>query len=91
MPRDPRADRPEWWDWDLAFTHHAESRMEERDFSEVELRTMLAETTELMPGRQPGRFLAKTRHRGRPWSVVLEPDRDDRVLLVVTAFPRDEP
>jgi hypothetical protein len=91
MPRNPRDDPPEWWDWDLAFTHHVESRMEERGFSEVELRTMLAETTELVPARQLGRFLAQASHGGRPWTVVLEPDPDDQVLFVVTAFPLDEP
>lgn len=25
---------PEWWQWDLAFTFHCETRMEERDLSE---------------------------------------------------------
>jgi hypothetical protein len=67
------------------------SRAGWRGFSEVELRSMLEDSTEVVPGRQPGRFLARTRHRGRTWIVVLEPDPDDRVLYLVTAFPRDEP
>jgi hypothetical protein len=28
--------------------------------------------------------------RGRPWIVVLEPDRDDQLLFVVTAYPRSQ-
>ncbi len=37
-----------WWEWELGFTPHIEARMEERDFSEVELRTMLDSTTDLV-------------------------------------------
>ena len=32
---------PSWWEWELGFTSHVEVRMEERGFSEVELRVML--------------------------------------------------
>ena len=32
---------PSWWEWELGFTAHVEARMEERGFSEIELRTML--------------------------------------------------
>jgi len=88
MARNPQTDPPEWWDWDLAFTSHIESRMEERLFSEVELRTMIADATDLSPSRRPGRYLARTRLHGRPWSVVLEPDMEDQLLFVVTACPR---
>lgn len=91
MDRDPRTNPPEWWDWPLAFTAHVKSRMEERHFSEVELRTMLTEATRVSAARRPGRFVATSRHRGRPWTVVLEPDRHARLLFVVTAFPRTEP
>lgn len=88
MDTDPRHDPPEWWEWPLAFTAHVESRMEERGFSELELRTMIAEATRVVSARHPGRFVVTTRHVGEPWSVVLEPERDDRLLFVVTAFRR---
>ncbi len=29
---------PEWWNWDLSFTGHAELRMEQRGVTEVEVR-----------------------------------------------------
>jgi hypothetical protein len=47
---------------------------------------MLADATRVVSSRHPGRFLATTRHRGKPWGVVLEPDVDDQLLFVVTAF-----
>ena len=82
-------ERPDWWDWELVFTPHVESRMEERGFSEVELRSMLDSATEVVPGTRAGRWMVRTRHAGRPWVVVLEPDRADLRLFVVTAYERE--
>jgi hypothetical protein len=86
----PQHDPPEWWQWDLAFTPHLETRMEEREFSEVELRGMISDVVDLTPARRPGRFAGFTRLRGRPWVVILEPDMEDRVVFVVTAYSRDQ-
>ena len=61
--------------------------MEERGFSEVELRTMLDDASKLVPARRPGRWLIHTRHAGQPWLVIVEPDLDDRILMIVTAYP----
>jgi hypothetical protein len=36
---------PEWWNWDLSFTGHAELRMEQRGVTEVEVRAMLERAT----------------------------------------------
>jgi hypothetical protein len=88
---DPRKKLPEWWEWPLAFTAHVEARMEERQFSEVELRTMLTDATRIAPARRPGRFVATTRRGAQPWVVVLEPDEDEQLLFVVTAYPRVSP
>jgi len=82
-------DRPEWWEWELGFDSHIEDRMEERGFSEVELRAMLEDATSLSPARRKGRWLADTHFRGRPWVVVLEPDVADQITYVITAFSRD--
>jgi hypothetical protein len=60
--------------------------MEERGFSELELRTMLARATELAPSRRAGRWRVRTRHMRRSWVVVVEPDPIDQILYVVTAF-----
>jgi hypothetical protein len=84
------SDRPEWWGWDLAFTPHVGARMEERGFSEVELRAMLEDATVVGPARRPGRYLVRTRRSGDPWIVVVEPDAEDQLLLIVTAYPRED-
>jgi hypothetical protein len=55
---------PEWWEWELDFDAHVEERMEERDYSEVDLRTMLENATEVFPARGDGRWLALTKFRG---------------------------
>lgn len=81
-------DLPEWWGWELRFIVHLQERMEERGFSEVELRIMLEETTALSPSRRPGRWLCSTHLGGRPWVVVVEPDPVEQITYVVTAYPR---
>jgi hypothetical protein len=81
--------RPDWWDWDLAFTSHVEVRMEERGVSEVELRAMLENATEIRPASRPGRWLVHASHGGRSWVVVLEPDETDQLLFVVTVYARE--
>lgn len=34
-----------------------------------------------------GRWVIETRHGGRSWEVIVEPDREPRLLVVVTAYP----
>jgi hypothetical protein len=89
MGKNPQRQPPEWWGWDLVFTAHLEGRMEERDFSEVELRGMISEVEDLAPGRRPGRYVCRAKLRGQPWVVVLEPDPEDQVVVVVTAYRRE--
>jgi hypothetical protein len=61
--------------------------MEERGFSEVELRSMIERAVRVEPGRGRGRWVVRTRHAGRPWTVVVEPDTELRIVAVVTAYP----
>ncbi|MGD0656165.1 MAG: hypothetical protein ABSA16_17650 [Thermoguttaceae bacterium] len=79
---------PDWWDWELEFTPHLTKRMVDRQFNEAELRTMLADASDYvqMPG---GRSIVFTKREGRHWEVIVEPDLADRVLLVITAYPKD--
>ena len=81
-------DLPEWWEWDLAYTEHAEVRMEERGVSDVQLRTMLQSPSALRPARRAGRWIVEAVHGNQPWVVVLEPDFEDRLVFVVTVYPR---
>ena len=32
------------------------------------------------------RFMIETTHRGRPWIVIVEPDPDERLLVIVTVY-----
>ncbi len=89
MPRDPAA-RPDWWNWEIGFTPHVEARMEERGFSEVELRTMLEDAIDYAPARRAGRYAVSTRFAAKPWIVIVEPDEEERLLFVVTAYPREQ-
>lgn len=36
-----------------------------------------------------GRFVIETRHARRAWEIIVEPDEDDELLVVVTAYPTD--
>ena len=82
-------ERPEWWEWDLRFISHLERRMEERGFSEIELRAMLTDATAITPSRRSGRWLISTHHGDHPWVVVVEPDSDDQMTYVITAYPKE--
>jgi hypothetical protein len=34
-----------------------------------------------------GRWVAGTRHRRRSWEVIVEPDNEAHLLVVITAYP----
>jgi hypothetical protein len=61
--------------------------MVDRRFTEVDLRSMLERANGLRRDVIVGRWVVETRHRQRRWEVVVEPDRDARLLVVVTAYP----
>jgi len=84
-----RAPFPIWWEWELELTPHLEKRMEDRDFTEVDLRLMLEHASSYRAGVSEGRFTVETRLRGRAWEVVVEPDEVEHLLVVVTAYGVD--
>jgi hypothetical protein len=77
---------PEWWNWDLSFTGHAELRMEQRGVTEVEVRAMLERATGFEASVVEGRFMVQTRRGQSPWVVIVEPDAESTLLVVVTAY-----
>jgi hypothetical protein len=81
---------PSWWQWPLELTPHVEKRMEDRSFSEVDLRAMLARARRYRPDEVDGRFVVETRHRRARWEVIVEPDEVEHLLVVVTAYRVDE-
>jgi hypothetical protein len=78
---------PEWWRWELEMTSHVLKRMVDRQFNEVDLRLMLERAVAYHEEDPSGRFVVKSRHGGRVWAVIVELSPEDRVLVVVTAFP----
>ena len=61
--------------------------MEDREFSEVELRAMLERARGIGPDVAAGRWRVATTFRNAAWVVIVEPDEDAQRLVVVTAFP----
>lgn len=78
---------PEWWEWELELTPHLEKRMDDRSFTEVDLRRMLEHALAFRADVVEGRFVIVTRHARRAWEVIVEPDAVDQLLVVVTAYP----
>ncbi|MEY4546077.1 MAG: hypothetical protein RL685_2272 [Pseudomonadota bacterium] len=65
---------------------HVLKRMVDRDFTEVDLRSMLERASNFSPDVVEGRFVIATRHATRRWEVIVEPDDEDQLLVVVTAY-----
>jgi len=81
---------PEWWRWELTFTSHAELRMEQRGVTEVDVRAMLERATGFEPSVVEGRFMIHAHRAQRPWIVILEPDVEVSLLVVVTVYEVSE-
>ena len=77
---------PEWWLWEIELSAHLLRRMVRRGFGETDLRTMLADADSLAPAGAPDRWLVGTNWQARNWEIVVEPDPDRRILVVVTAY-----
>ncbi len=54
---------PMWWHWELEITPHVEKRMEERNFTEIDLRDMLDRVFE--PDEIEVRYMIQTRTSSR--------------------------
>lgn len=81
---------PDWWAWELELTPHIEKRMEDRDFTEVDLRDMLEHATGYRPVATPGRYAIEATFRGRRWHVIIEPDHSARMLIAITAYRSED-
>ena len=64
--------------------------MEDRGFTEVDLRRMLEHASGYGPDIMVERFVIEARHAGQPWAVIVEPDEQRQLLVVVTAYPVDQ-
>ncbi len=64
--------------------------MFERRFTELDLRRMLEHAGGYRADVVEGRRVIETRHNRKDWEVIVEPDNEQKVLLVVTAYPVEE-
>lgn len=64
--------------------------MVDRRFTELDLRRMLDRATGVRRDIVKGRWVIRTRHRGRPWEVIVEPDPTENLLVVITAYPLEQ-
>ena len=78
---------PEWWKWELEFTPHLLKRMEDRQFNEVDIRTMLEHARSHCRNIVEGRWVIETYHEEHPWEVIVEPDVIQKQLVLITAYP----
>ena len=81
---------PRWWQWELELSPHLLKRMEDRRFSEVDLRSMLEKATDIRPDVVLNRWAVATRFRRKPWEVIVEPDEHAKLVVVITAYPIDK-
>ena len=54
--------------------------------AEVEVRAMLEQATAFEASVVLGRFMIQSRHGQRPWVVIVEPDAEAKLLVVVTVY-----
>ena len=58
--------------------------------TEVEVRAMLEGATGFEPSVVEGRFMIHARHAQGSWVVIVEPDADVNLLVVVTVYEVSE-
>lgn len=68
---------------------HLLKRMIDRRFTEVDLRRMLQYATGCHRDIVEGRWVIEATFRKWPWEVIVEPDFQAKLLVVVTAYPND--
>lgn len=86
----PKTLWPPWWEWELELTPHVEKRMEDRDFSELDLRSMLEHAKGYRADLVDDRWIIESSLVSRRWEIIVEPDDDAKLLVVVTAYPVEE-
>jgi len=61
--------------------------MDERRFSESDLRKMFENAKSVRNDVVEGRFLVKTRIGNQHWEVIVEPEPPEKLLVIITAYP----
>lgn len=63
--------------------------MEQRGVTEVDVRAMLERATGFEASVE-GRFMIQTQRRQGPWVVIVEPDAEARLLVVVAVYEESQ-
>ena len=66
---------------------HLFKRMDDRRFTEIDLRRMLQRAFGYREDIVEDRWVIETKHRRKAWEVIVEPDRERQLLVIVTAYP----
>ena len=61
--------------------------MQDRNFTELELRAMLEAATGYHKDVAPGRWVIETKRGRKAWEAIVEPDEALKILVVITAYP----
>jgi hypothetical protein len=61
--------------------------MEDRQFNEVDIRTMLEHARSYRQNIVDGRWVIETHHEEYLWEIIVEPDVIDKLLVIITAYP----
>jgi hypothetical protein len=61
--------------------------MDDRRFTEIDLRRMLERASGYREDVVDGRWVIEAKHRAKAWEVIVEPDIERQLLVVVTAYP----
>ena len=80
---------PEWWEWEIELSAHLVKRMADRNFSEIELRSMMESAEGLREDIILERWVVISSFESRSWEIIVEPDPVERLLVVITAYPVD--
>ena len=70
----------------MELSPHLFKRMDDRRFTEIDLRRMLERAFGYREDVVDGRWVIETKHRGKAWEVIVEPDFERQLLVVVTAY-----
>jgi hypothetical protein len=77
---------PPWTKWEIEITPHVEKRMLQRNFNEIDLRSMIFNAQKIKNDIIDGRYVLETKLFNQKWEVIVEPDIQDEVLVVITAY-----
>ena len=80
-------ERPDWWTWELELSPRLMKRVEDRQFTELDLRRMLDRVVAIRVDVVPYRWIIATRYHRRHWEIIVEPNPATELLVVITAYP----